>query len=290
MPPKSYLTVDRGDFRAMYGQMEIGGRSVCGLKWVNVHPGNSPKNLPTVMAKILLNDPDTGLELCDLDGTMITNLRTGAAGGVAARHLARAGASSLGLIGAGVQAWYQFLAIEAVRPLAEVRLFDHHCRRCEHLAARMIEYGVETTVAVDEREAVAGLDIVATTTPSRQPHVLADWVEPGTLILAMGADAQGKQELDPAILARARVVVDDPPQAWHSGEVNVPLARGDWSESDLHATLGQVVAGLAPGRTDDDEVFVFDSTGLVIQDLALADAVYGRCQQAGLGQEIDFGQ
>lgn len=122
MPPKSYLIVDRGDFRAMYGRMELDGAQVCGLKWVNVHPKNSTHDLPSVMAKIVLNDFHTGLELADLDGTLITNMRTGASGGVAARYLAKNDAATLGLIGAGVQAWFQFLALRLVRPIREVFL------------------------------------------------------------------------------------------------------------------------------------------------------------------------
>ncbi len=286
MPPKCYLDLPRGDFRAMFGAMTLAGRPICGLKWVNVHPQNSEAGLPTVMGKILLNDPDTGREWADLDGTVITNFRTGAAGGVAAKFLAREGSTSLGLIGAGVQAWHLFLAVSRACNLTRVHLYDHRCRRCEDLAEKIAAEGVRTHIVGDEIEAVRDLDLVATSTPSRAGHVLADWVSPGTTILAIGADAAGKQELDPAILSRAKVVVDDPPQAIHSGEINVALTQGLFAASDVHATLGQVVIGARPGRTDDQEIIVFDSTGLIIQDLALARAVLDRA--AGLGREIDF--
>lgn len=288
MPPKSYLTLDQGDFRAMYGALNLGGREICGLKWVNVHPRNSEKNLPTVMAKILLNDPDTGRELADMDGTLITNFRTGAAGGLAAKFLARENATSLGLIGAGVQAWYLFEAISLVRNLTRVHLYDHHCRRCEDLAERITREGLKTYVVDDEIDAVRDMDLVATSTPSRQGHVLADWVTPGTTVLAIGADAAGKQELDPAVLGRARVVVDDPPQAIHSGEINVALTEGTFEESDIHATLGQVITSLKEGRTNDDQILIFDSTGLIIQDLAVADAVHTRALETGAGRQFDF--
>jgi alanine dehydrogenase len=287
MPPKCYLDLPRGDFRAMFGAMTFQGRPVCGLKWVSVHPRNSEVGLPTVMAKILLNDPDTGREWADLDGTLITNFRTGAAGGVAARHLAREGATSLGLIGAGVQAWHLFEAVSRVCNLTRVHLFDHRCRRCEDLAEKIAAEGVRTHVVADEIDAVRDLDVVATSTPSRAGHVLADWVTPGTTILAIGADAAGKQELDPALLARAKVVVDDPPQAVHSGEINVALAQGLFAASDVYATLGEVVIGARPGRTDDADIFIFDSTGLIVQDLALARAVLDRAGDRG--REIDFG-
>ncbi|MBU1740920.1 MAG: hypothetical protein KKC37_05190 [Proteobacteria bacterium] len=149
MPPKSYLTLDQGDFRVMYGALNLGGREIYGLKWVNVHPRNSEKNLPTVMAKILLNDPDTGRELADMDGTLITNYRTGASGGVAAKFLARENATSLGLIGAGVQAWYLFEAVSLVRNLTRVHLYDHHCRRCEDLAVLIAREGLQTHIVND---------------------------------------------------------------------------------------------------------------------------------------------
>jgi alanine dehydrogenase len=288
MPPKSYLDLDQGDFRAMYGAMTANGRPVCGLKWVNVHPQNSAKNLPTVMAKIVLNDPDTGLELADLDGTLITNFRTGAAGGVAAKYLAREHSTSLGLIGAGVQAWYLFEAVSRVCNLTQVFLYDHHCRRCEDLAEKIAAEGVQTFVVTDQIEAVRDLDLVATSTPSRAGHVLADWVSPGTTILAIGADAAGKQELDPALLGRARVIVDDPAQAIHSGEINVALSNGIFEKSDIQATLGQVVTANKEGRTGDDQILIFDSTGLIIQDLAVADAAYRRALETGVGRQLDF--
>ncbi len=126
MPPKAYLTLAQGDFRAMYGEIFLPRDHICGLKWVNVHPGNPARGLLTVMAKIILNDPDTGLEFADLDGTHITDYRTGAAGGVAARYLARSDATRLGLIGAGAQARTQVAAILKVRSIQEIVVFDRH--------------------------------------------------------------------------------------------------------------------------------------------------------------------
>jgi len=126
MPPKSYLTLARGDFRAMYGEIDLPQGHICGLKWVNVHPGNPARGLLTVMAKILLNHPDTGLEFADLDGTRITDFRTGAAGGLAAEYLARPGAALLGMIGCGAQARTQVAAILKVRPIQGIAVFDRH--------------------------------------------------------------------------------------------------------------------------------------------------------------------
>jgi alanine dehydrogenase len=289
MPPKAYLTLEHGDFRAMYGEIFLSRGHVCGLKWVNVHPGNPAQGLLTVMAKILLNDPDTGLEFADLDGTHITDYRTGAAGGVAVRHLARPDAARLGLIGAGVQARTQVAAILKVRPIQEIVVYDRHltCSRpfAEQMAAA---YGIAARPTEDPAEAVQGRDIVVTTTPSRTPVVQRQWVSPGTHINAIGADAAGKQELDPAILTAAKVVVDDWAQASHSGEINVALAQGRLTPAQIYGPLGEIVAGKKPGRETPQEITVFDSTGLIIQDLALGLAVYQAAQERGLGEEKDF--
>jgi alanine dehydrogenase len=289
MPPKSYLTLARGDFRAMYGEIFLPQGHICGLKWVNVHPGNPQQGLLTVMAKVLLNDPDSGLEFADLDGTHETDFRTGAAGGLAAKYLARPEASRLGLIGAGAQAFTQVAAIVKVRPIREVVVYTRHLERAQAFAEEVTAiYGVPVRVAATPPEAVRDMDIVVTTTPSVSPVVMADWVSPGTQINAIGADAAGKQELDPAILRVAKVVIDDWAQARHSGEINVPLSKGEITPEMIYGSLGEIVAGQKLGRENPEEITVFDSTGLIIQDLALAYAIYLKAREQGLGVEKDF--
>lgn len=289
MPPKSYLTLVQGDFRAMYGEIFLEQAHICGLKWVNVHPHNPAKGLLTVMAKVLLNDPETGLEVADMDGTRITDFRTGAAGGLAVKYLAKADAGQLGLIGAGVQARTQVAAILKVRPIQEIYVYDRHLEHAENFARQIHAiHGVNITPMATAEGAVHGMDIVVTTTPSEAPIVWRDWVSPGTHINAIGADAAGKQELDPAILKEARVVIDDWAQASHSGEINVPLAKREITKEMIYGSLGEIVAGKKPGRQSEAEITVFDSTGLVIQDLALAYAIYLKAKERGLGEEKDF--
>jgi len=289
MPPKAYLTLALGDFRAMYGEIFLPEAHVCGLKWVNVHPGNPLQGLPTVMAKVVLNDPDTGLEWADMDGTFITNYRTGAAGGVAAEVLSRPDAARLGVIGAGEQARTQIWAIMKVRPIQEIIICDCARARAQTLRDEMAaHYPVPVRLAPDSRETALAADILVTVTPSEAPLVMRDWVRPGTHINAIGADAKGKQELDPAILKAARVVVDDWAQASHSGEINVPLSKGDITPDQIYGSLGEVVAGKKPGRQTPEEITVFDSTGLVIQDLALGLAIFNRAQERGLGEMKEF--
>ena len=129
---------------------------------------------------------------------------------------------------------------------------------------------------------------MVTTTPSTSPVVRREWVSPGTHINAIGADAAGKQELDPAILQAAKVVVDDWAQASHSGEINVALSRGEITPEMIYGSLGEIVAGKKPGRQSPEEITVFDSTGLIIQDLALGYAIYLKAKERGLGVEKDF--
>jgi len=289
MPPKAYLTLAKGDFRAMYGEIFLPEAHVCGLKWVNVHPGNPQVGLPSVMAKIVLNDPETGREWADMDGTHITNYRTGAAGGLAAALLSRPEASRLGVIGAGAQARTQIAAIMKVRPIEEVVICDCALARARALLQETADtYRVKATLAPTPRETAQAADILVTATPSTEPLVFRDWVRPGTHINAIGADAPGKQELDPAILTAAKILVDDWAQARHSGEINVPLSRGELGPEQVYGSLGEVVAGKKPGRESPEEITVFDSTGLIIQDLTLGLAVYRRARELRLGEEKDF--
>lgn len=289
MPPKAYLQLPKGDFRAMYGAITLDEGEICGLKWVNVHPENPRRGLPTVMAKIILNDPGSALELADMDGTYITNYRTGAAGGLAVQYLARPEAARLGLIGAGVQARMQVAAILKVRPIREITIYNRSLSRAQNLMGELASRcGIQVKIAATPEEAVRDQDIVVTTTPSREPLVSRSWVSPGTHINAIGADAPGKQELDPAILQEAHIFIDDWSQAQHSGEINVPLTQGLLQPAQIAGSLGEVVAGKIPGRQGPTEITVFDSTGLIIQDLALGWSVWRRAKERGLGEYKEF--
>jgi alanine dehydrogenase len=289
MPPKAYLTLAKGDFRAMYGEIFLESGHICGLKWVNVHPENPQRGLLTVMAKIVLNDPETGLEWADMDGTFITNYRTGAAGGVAAEALSRPNSRRLGVIGAGEQARTQIAAVLRVRPIEEVIICDCAHKRAQTLREEVeAKFQVKARLEPTPRETALAADILVTATPSSIPLVERDWVKPGTHINAIGADAAGKQELDPLILKAAKIVVDDWAQASHSGEINVPLSRGELSPGDVYGSLGEIVAGKKPGRQSPEEITVFDSTGLIIQDLSLGFAVYLKAKELGLGEMKEF--
>lgn len=290
MPPKSYVYFRKyhGDFRVMPAYLE--NLDAAGVKIVNVHPENPIKHgLPSVMAVLFLLDPKTGVPLAIMDGTAITNIRTGAAGAVAAKYLARKDSKVVGMVGAGAQARTQLLALGEVLKIEEVRVNDSLPENSKRFASEMgKKLGFDVKVVDGTKETVKDADVVVTTTPVRKPLVMNDWISKGTHINAIGADAPGKQELDPDILKRAKVVVDDIKQAIHSGEVNVPLSTGLIARADIYGDLGEIVTGKKPGRTSAEEVTIFDSTGLAVQDIATDWVVYNKAKKKGIGREIDL--
>lgn len=288
MPSKIYIDLERyrGDFRAMPAY--VGPLDACGIKWVNVHPLNRRLGLPTVMAMIVLNDAGTGYPLAVMDGRLITSLRTGAAGGVAAKYMARRGSSRIGMVGCGEQALYQLKALSEIFRIKELSLYDSDPAQERSLRESMRRSGVRAGIAASIRDCVADKDIVVTTTPSRRPIVKSDWISPGTHINAIGADAKGKEELEVELLKRSRIVVDDMDQAAHSGEVNVPISEGSIERSDIAGTIGQVIAGARKGRTSPRQITIFDSTGLAILDVAVASHVYKRALRRGGFRKISF--
>jgi L-alanine dehydrogenase (EC 1.4.1.1) len=271
MPAKSYLHLEEygGDFRAMPAYLHSARGPAAGLKWVNSHPGNAAEGkLPSVMGVYIYADPHTGFPLAIMDGTELTMRRTGAAAGVATDHLAAPDAASLGLIGAGAQAATQAEAITSVRPIEQIIVSDLDTERAEAMAEELAAFA---PTRVGTTAAAAACDVCSTLTPVRTPIVEPAMLRDDAHINAMGADAPGKQELAPEILQRAMVVIDDAEQAYHSGEVNVPLQEGIISTDTVAGTLTEVIAGAV--TVDQAGQTVFDSTGLAIQDVATAQLV-----------------
>jgi len=296
MPAKLYLNFEKfnGDLRIMPSFSETLG--MAGTKLVNVHPGNPSLRrsfggqkkigLKTVMAVITLNDPKTGVPLVLMDGTYITALRTGASGAVATKYLAKKEAHSLGVVGAGVQALFQILAIAKVRKLKEVVVCDIRDEAVENLAKILSKEKIN--IKKGKLKEVCQKDILVTTTPSRKPIIKNKWILPGTHIVAIGADASGKQELESDIVKRTKIVVDSWDQASHSGEINVPVAKKIITKKDVAASLGEIVCRKKMGRKNDKEITLFDSTGLAIQDLYTADLIYKLAGRKMLGKNINI--
>jgi len=293
MPSKQYVFFKNynGDLRTMPSHLE--GLDISAAKVVNVHPENRSKhNLPTVMATLIVIDPKNGAPIAVMGGTWITDIGTGAAGGVAVKYLARKNSKVVGLVGAGAQARTQLMVLCTLYDaLEEARVWSRTKETREAFIEEMEPQcsNLDQMVPVEMvANAVQGADIVVTTTPSRVPVISNELISPGAHITCVGADAPGKQELDPAILKRAKIVVDDWEQAAHSGEINVPLTQGIIKPEDVWGEMGEIVAGLKKGRISSDEITVFTSTGLAMQDAVTANVAYKKAMAQRIGQFIEL--
>jgi len=291
MPPKQYLFIKKynGDIRTMPAYLEE--TDVVAVKVVNSHPENRKYGLPTVMATIILIDPRTGAPKAIMGGTWITALRTGAAGAIAAKYLANPNPKTVGFVGAGTQARTQLMGLQIVfKTIEEVRVWDINEKAALKYAKEMKKNYSQTSICSVKsiENAAQGADIIVTATPSRKPLVAAEWVDEGTHINCVGADAPGKQELDPAILVKSKIVVDDWSQSCHGGEINVPLAKGIIKKKDVWGDICKIVAGLKPGRTSRNEITIFTSTGLAIQDAATANIAYQKALKEKIGKSTDI--
>ncbi|WP_128477215.1 ornithine cyclodeaminase family protein [Halorussus pelagicus] len=288
MPAKSYIDLPQynGDFRSMPAYLEADDWDAAGIKWVNVHPDN-PENfdLPTVMGTMVYSNPETAFPLAIMDGTELTMKRTGAAAAVATDYLAVEDATTMGVIGAGVQSYTQLEAISEVRPIEEVVVSDLD----EERVADFIEYFEDDfDVRAGSIEEAAQCDVLSTVTPVEDPIVTREDIGEHTHVNAMGADAEGKHELADEILLDSKLVIDDHAQTTHSGEINVPYHEGVLSDDDIYGEVGDIVVGDIDGRTDDDGITVFDSTGLAIQDVAAAHVVYEHADENDNGYPFDL--
>jgi len=252
---------------------------------------NNPNlGLPIGMNTVLLFDAKTSALKCIMDGTFITGCRTGAAGAISVKYLARPDAEKLCVIGAGKQARTQLEAMMRVRKLTEVRAWD---ALPEFLDAYVKEMSAETGLKIRKcataEEAVRGADIVVTTTRGRSgPIVKKEWIQPGTHIAAIGADAAGKQELDADVFAGAKVVTDSTNLCVERGETHNAVKAGTIRPEDIHAEIGEILLGKKPGRENPDEVTIFDTVGMAIQDIVTAGMLYEGALEKGLGTRYAF--
>jgi alanine dehydrogenase len=249
-------------------------------------PANPERfGLPTIQGLIALFDGARGTPLALMDSIEITILRTAAASAVAARYLARADATTVTICGCGNQGKSHLRAMMQVRPIGRAFAVDAHPDTARWFAEVLAaELAIDVQMVESMAEAVEQSDICVTCTPSRRPILTAAMIRPGMFIAAVGADNPEKQELEPAVLSMSKVVVDLLEQAAVMGDLHHAIAAGSMTASAVHAELGQVVAGQRAGRTSVEEIFVFDSTGTALQDVAAAGLVYQRAVETGKGQ------
>lgn len=274
------------------GEVHVKGAHLAGapyyaFKLATGFYGNRERGLPTGGGLVLVGDAATGFPVALLlDDGYLTELRTGAAGAVAARHMARQRLSKVAVIGAGVQARFQLRCLAAVRELPSIAVWSRSPERAKACASEVAaELGVEIAAAPTVEAAVRDADLVVTVTPSREPLVRAEWLAPGVHVTAVGSDGPAKQELDVGVLARAdRVIADHLGQCLRLGEIHHAVAAGAISQADVTGELGDVVMGHIAGRESDDEITVCDLTGVGVQDAAIAAAAMTALGLDGTGE------
>jgi len=287
MEPKGHIVLERykGEWEVMPSYIEEPEAAAC--KWVSIREDNSRYELPAVFSILVYTHPETGFPLAICDGSHHTLMRTGASAAVSAKWLAREDSKALAILGTGSVGKGTLATCNEVFAWDEVRIWSRTQASLDRFVAeeQPLYPHLELVPTTDVERAVRGADVIVTGTHARRYLVDYDWVSPGTHIAALGADLEGEQELDPKILQRGRVFVDDIRQCRADGEINVPLREGLIAEDDVAGEIGKVICGELEGRQSDDQITVFDSTGIALQDSATVPLEYERAVAAGVGIE-----
>ena len=252
------------------------------VKVASYFPGNPNKGLTSILGLVMLFDGNTGKpEMVLFDNALLTHHRTAAAGAVGARLLARQDSKSALVVGVGTQGTLQ---IDYLLRVCNIKTVLAYARKEDAVSDYLNKQSekhteVEFRAAMDLSEACGQADIIVTTTPSRRPILLVDWIQPGTHVNAIGSDNPGKHELDPALLKKAMYITDSTSQCAKNGELQHAKFVGIMDDGDVHAEIGAIVVGDKPGRTDEESITVFDSTGLGAQDLAIVNLVCNSSQK-----------
>lgn len=292
MPQRAVIPVTekKGVFLGM--PAFIGGdMNALGLKLVTVYPENPAKHdLPTVLGTLLLCDPATGKAEAIMDAGYLTAVRTGAASGVATKYLAREDSRTCVVFGAGVQAAKQLEAIHLVRPLEKAWVIDIDDAAARSFAERMsAELGLEIEVTKAIDDVVPAADIVVTASSSPDPVFDGHLLRPGTHINNIGSHSPAARELDTTTVVRSKFVADlKEANLAEAGDILIPIREGAVTEDHIHASLGEIIIGTKPGRESDDEITVFKSCGLAIQDVSTAQVVYAAARRKHIGTEVEL--
>ncbi len=285
------LHVQRGGFHIKAGVLELARPYFVAKTNANFPDNPGRYGLPTIQGVLVLADAELGTPLAVMDSMEITTLRTGAATAVAARYLAHPDARTATVVGCGTQGRVQLRALRAVRAVERVYACDLDAEAAARFARDMAaDLGLEAQPIADVSYAARRSDVIITCTTSRAPLLGPDDVRPGTFVAAVGADNPEKHEIAPALMAASRIVVDVLEQAATMGDLHHALAAGVVTRSDVRAELGEVVAGRKPGRASPTETIVFDSTGMALQDVAAAAAVYERALETGRGLAVSLAE
>jgi alanine dehydrogenase len=288
MDPKGHIVLDKfpGEWEAMPSYIEEPHAAAC--KWVSIREWNRERfNLPTVFSILVYTHPETGFPLAIVDGSYHTVMRTGAAAAVSAKWMARKDSRILAIVGAGHMAEGALATCNEVFAWEKVRVWSRSQATLDHFVKeqqpKYSSFRIEASTNLEQ--VVRGADVLVTLTPARNPIIKNEWIVPGMHIAAVGADKKGDQELEGKILTRARIFVDDIRQCRTDGEINVPLSEGLIQESDIAGEIGEVITGKKKGRSSDQDITLFDSTGIALQDSATVPLEYERALAAGVGIE-----
>jgi len=271
-PLRTRINVKAHDGDILFMPCYVPDLGIATVKIVSVYPSNASKGLPTTHAAVVVADPETGVVKLVTEARALTGLRTGAATAVAAKYLARRDSRVIGLVGCGYQAKWQLLALTTVLSPAKILVTDIILERADQFSKDISPHlGCEVLVAASAESVVRSSDVVVTATTSKEPVVKDEWVAQGTHISAIGAFTPDANELEPKLVARAKVVVDSRQAALsEAGDIIKPIQMGLMTADHIHAELGEVALGHKPGRVNESEVTVFKSVGLAVQDAAAA--------------------
>lgn len=285
MPPRHVVPLGGGSTTYVMSAF-LGGMGSLAVKVVSDIRGNVDRGLPNIVGSVLLLDSETGVPLCLLDGGYVTSMRTGATSALAARCLSLVDSQVAGIIGTGVQARTQVLGLWTVRDIQLVKAYSRskeNVRRfCEDMAEML---GIEAAIVDGAREVVEGSDIIVTATNSQTPVLRSEWLEPGLHINSIGGGTV--KELDPEVYRRCTVVVDSREGALQeASDLKEAVSKGAFSAGEVYAELGELVAGMKQGRTDNKSITLFRSVGMALEDAATAAVAYRLAREAGVGREL----
>ena len=288
-PKVMAVHVDTGAFHIKAGEMQLGQHYFVAKTNANF-PGNPKKsNLPTIQGIIIVFDAGNGRVLAIMDSMELTILRTGAATGVAAKYLSKSNASVAAICGCGHQGIISLKALAKVRGILTAYVYDIDYELAKEFSSKLSnELNIKIFPVRELREATLQSDICVTCTPAKQPILFKGDVKAGSLIAAVGTDNEEKNEIDADLVASSKIVTDITEQCASIGDLHHAIRKNKANISDVHAELGQVIAGKKTGRENDDEIILFDSTGMALQDVASAAIVFKRALGESHGMTFDF--
>ena len=278
------------EFHIKAGGLKLGDKRYYGLKInASCFSNMATFGIPNIMGAIVLFDAEKGFPLAVVDSIEPTIKRTGAGTAVAAKYLARSDSRTLTICGCGNQGRIQLEALKEVLPVEQVYAFDQNPAAAKDYAARMSDrFGIRVEAVESLQTAASESDVLISCTPSKRPFVMKKYIKPGTFVAAVGSDSPAKQELETALLQGTKVVVDILEQCAMAGELHHGLESGVIAKEDVHAEIGEIIAGKKPGRETPDEIIVYDATGTALQDTAAAALCYEKALEKGIEQFVNF--